>query len=131
MDILVNTIPVDYNNIQPKPYYPISAGILVINVSNDGTFTETMKRYLSAIVFKFYNKLENDEYIIIDSANLKWDTKQDMAIMLDEHHTPKETYIGFEIVLDKTIFDLKDSKGNPLYPDAKDITEFPIEIAMI
>jgi len=126
MEVLKSSIPVDYNGGE---YFELGK-VLVIN-ANEDTFTDTMKRYLSAIVFKFYIETENSEYISVEGSTIKWDSDADIAYMLSQHCIPKDAYLGFSIILDKSVLTLKDNEGKLIYPDAKNITEFPIEIIMI
>lgn len=116
----VNGVPVEFNN----EYYDLTGNMLVINLGDD--FNDTMRRYLVSLLFSIYVEVDG-EYIYVDNSTVTWSDKTDKAIILDFPY-PEGSVMTVKAVVDKDVFNLVDLEGNLLYPNAKDITEFPIVI---
>ena len=126
----LNPVPIDNDE-----YYEFSNGLLVIDIV-ESDFTDTMKRYLTAIMFQVYTKITEtidnedvDTYIPIKDVSIMWNTNVDEAITLD--NIPDGSYATIKPIVDKSVLELKDRNGNLLYPDAKDIVSFPIKISIV
>lgn len=120
------TLPISSVPIINNDYYEFSNGLLVINI-DESNFTDTMKRYLTAIMFQAYTEVEGT-YIPIKDISIMWNTNVDEAITLD--NIPEGSYATIKPIVDDGVLELKDRNGNLLYPDAKNITEFPITISI-
>ena len=125
------TLPVTSVPIISDDYYEFDNGLLIVDI-DESTFTDTMKRYLTAIAFQGYTKVTdngNDTYIPIRDLSILWNDHIDEAIRVED--VPTGTYVTIKPILDDSVATLKDKDGNLLYPDVDTITSFPITISLV